>query len=215
MAQGFETLLAFTGDVQATYLRTFTVEYEVFGEAHIDELKPGGADIPLTSDNRQEYVDLYLDYIFNSSVSTQFRMFMQGFHTVCDSPLMQMFQPEELELLVCGSRQLDFTALEDSARYEGYDKDSPMVVALWAALAGFTDTQRANFLIFVTGTDRVPIKGLGGLVLVISRNGPDSEALPTAHTCFNHLLLPEYSSPEKLCDKLTTAISNAHGFGLI
>lgn len=28
---------------------------------------------------------------------------------------------------------------------------------------------------------------------MISRNGPDSDRLPTAHTCFNHLLLPEYT----------------------
>lgn len=28
--------------------------------------------------------------------------------------------------------------------------------------------------------------------------GSDSERLPTAHTCFNHLLLPEYASVEKV-----------------
>lgn len=30
------------------------------------------------------------------------------------------------------------------------------------------------------------------MTFIISRNGPDSDRLPTAHTCFNHLLLPEY-----------------------
>eukprot|EP00960_Hanusia_phi_P014573 430137-Hanusia_phi.AAC.1 len=47
-------------------------------------------------------------------------------------------------------------------------------------------------LVAGTGSDRSPIKGLGSMTFVISRNGPDSERLPTAHTCFNHLLLPEY-----------------------
>ena len=39
--------------------------------------------------------------------------------------------------------------------------------------------------------------------------------LPTAHTCFNVLLLPKYSSVEKLRERLLKAISNAKGFGLM
>jgi len=46
------------------------------------------------------------------------------------------------------------------------------------------------------------------------RAGPDSDKLPTAHTCFNALLLPDYSSKDKLRAKLLTAIRNAQGFGL-
>ena len=38
--------------------------------------------------------------------------------------------------------------------------------------------------------------------------------LPTAHTCFNVLLLPEYASFETLRDRLLLAIGNARGFGL-
>ena len=38
--------------------------------------------------------------------------------------------------------------------------------------------------------------------------------LPTASTCFSVLLLPEYSSKEKLQKKLQIALKNATGFGL-
>lgn len=48
----------------------------------------------------------------------------------------------------------------------------------------------------------------------MQRAGPDSDKLPTAHTCFNALLLPEYGSRDKLRSKLLTAIQNAQGFGL-
>lgn len=61
---------------------------------------------------------------------------------------------------------------------------------------------------------RAPVGGLSNLELMIQRAGPDSEALPTAHTCFNYFLLPEYSDREKLRKKLLTAINNAEGFGL-
>ena len=56
--------------------------------------------------------------------------------------------------------------------------------------------------------------GLGRLSLVIQREGPDSDRLPSAHTCFNYLLLPEYASKEKLRSRLLTAIEHGQGFGL-
>ena len=43
----------------------------------------------------------------------------------------------------------------------------------------------------------------------------DFSRLPTAHTCFNVLMLPEYSSKAKLQDRLLKAITHAKGFGLI
>jgi hypothetical protein len=57
--------------------------------------------------------------------------------------------------------------------------------------------------------------GLGSVRLYIGRHGEDSERLPSAHTCFNHLLIPEYSSKEKLQQKLLLAITNSEGFGLM
>ena len=53
LARGFEQLLAFDGDVMSVYERTFTVEREVLGERLVVELKPSGADIVLTAENRQ------------------------------------------------------------------------------------------------------------------------------------------------------------------
>jgi len=69
-------------------------------------------------------------------------------------------------------------------------------------------------LSFTTGSDRAPIGGLGTMRFTVMKNGQDNEQLPTAHTCFNHLLLPPYNSKEKLKEKLTTAINNSEGFGL-
>ena len=39
--------------------------------------------------------------------------------------------------------------------------------------------------------------------------------LPTSHTCFNVLLLPDYSSKEKLQECLLKAINNCKGFGML
>lgn len=65
------------------------------------------------------------------------------------------------------------------------------------------------------GSDRVPVGGLSRLKLVIARNGSDSDRLPTSHTCYNVLLLPEYTTKEKLEDRLLKAINYSKGFGMI
>lgn len=64
----------------------------------------------------------------------------------------------------------------------------------WKVVHGLQPEQQKQLLFFVTGSDRVPIKGLASLTppFTISRAGPHSDRLPTAHTCFNHLLLPDY-----------------------
>jgi hypothetical protein len=41
-----------------------------------------------------------------------------------------------------------------------------------------------------------------------------ADRLPTSHTCFNALLVPEYASKDKLRERLLTAVENAQGFGL-
>ena len=63
-------------------------------------------------------------------------------------------------------------------------------------------------------SDRSPIDGLSKLEFVVSKNGTEDSRLPSAHTCFNHLLLPDYSSIEAMREKLKFAIYHSEGFGL-
>lgn len=217
MYRALKSLLEFDGDVESTYMRTFSEEYDFWGSLKVDELKENGSKIPLNNDNRTEYVDLYLKWLFETSIQTQFEAFKQGFDSVCANPLFHnILQPIELEELVCGSSEVDFFALEKGTLYDsGYTKDSRIIRDFWSVVHEMNDLQRRKFLAFCTGTDRVPVQGLGKIEFVISRNGPDSDQLPTSHTCFNHLLLPEYSSREKLKTKLLASIENSEGFGLM
>lgn len=68
---------------------------------------------------------LFIDFIFNQQCEEQFKAFKRGFYRVVSSDIMDLFRPEELELLVVGSKQLDFKDLEDAAQYvDGYTEDS-------------------------------------------------------------------------------------------
>ena len=74
---------------------------------------------------------------------------------------------------------------------------------------------------FVTGSSKVP---LGGFAALQGISGPQKfqihkaygggARLCTAHTCFNQLDLPEYSSADELRERLMLAIHEGNeGFG--
>ncbi|XP_057696873.1 ubiquitin-protein ligase E3A [Corythoichthys intestinalis] len=216
--KSLKELLDYTGDVEADMSLTFQISHtDLFGSPVLYDLKEEGEDIPVSKENRQEFVDLYADYILNTSVGRQFRAFKKGFLMVTsESPMRYLFRPEEVELLICGSRKLDFEALEKTVEYDGgYSKDTQIIKDFWETLHSFGDEQKKLFLQFTTGTDRAPVGGLGKLKMIIAKNGSDSSRLPTSHTCFNALLLPEYSSKEKLRERLLKAITYAKGFGML
>ena len=111
----------------------------------------------------------------------------------------------------------DFHELEAGTEYDGgFSRDSATVQRFWRVVhEDMGDEDRRRLLEFTTGSDRVPVGGLSKLKLIIARNGPDTDRLPTAHTCFNVLLLPDYSSRDKLRDMLLKAISFSKGFGML
>lgn len=216
MGKGLRQLLAFDGDVANTYCRNFEVSYEYWGETKVVELKKGGGDIPVTEKNRNEYVKLYVEYMLMKSIKDQFQYFKYGFDAVCSGESLSLFRWQEIELLICGCPELNFNDLEDGCRLQdGYDEKSQVIKNFWEIVHEFSFEDKKKLLFFCTGSDRAPIKGLGSLNFTISKNGGDSNRLPTAHTCFNHLLLPEYSTKEKLKRLLSAAIQNSKGFGLL
>lgn len=79
LGHGLQQLLDYPGDVEADLALSFSVEEDHFGEVQTHDLKPGGSSIPVTSSNRQEYVDLYTHWVLQESVQTQFTAFSEGF----------------------------------------------------------------------------------------------------------------------------------------
>ncbi|XP_055907876.1 ubiquitin-protein ligase E3A isoform X2 [Eupeodes corollae] len=217
--RSLKSMLEYDGsDMEDVFLQTFKITYSnVFGETVEHELKANGDTIAVNQENKQEFVDLYSDFLLNKSIDRQFKAFKKGFEMVTDeSPLKLLFRPEEIELLVCGSRNFDFVELEKSTEYEGgYTSDSQIIKDFWSIVHSLPDESKRKLLEFTTGSDRVPVGGLSRLKLLITRHGSDSDRLPTSHTCFNVLLLPEYSNREKLEERLLKAINYSKGFGML
>jgi len=204
-------------DLEDVMCLDFTATYSSWDQTKTHELLPGGAGIPVTQANKAEYVRRYVAWSLEQLVEKQFSAFKRGFDNVAAGDVIRTFRAEEMELLVTGSKELDFAKLKESAVYEEpYEEHHQVVRWMWEVVMDeLTPEERRKFLAFSTGSARAPIRGLGSVRLTVSRAGPDSEFLPSAHTCFSHLLLPEYGTKEKLTAKLRAAINESEGFGLI
>jgi len=217
LAKGLKNLLDYTGDdIEEVFGVNFQISYSVFGEQKTHLLIAGGADINVTKQNRDEYVRLYTKFLLEDYIQKQFAEFLKGFQMVCMTPVFKLFVPEEVQLLICGSPVFNFEDLQKTTLYDnGYTATHPVIKNFWEVVHSLSLEEKKKLLFFSTGSDRAPIGGLANLNFVITRHGSDSDRLPQAHTCFNHLLLPEYSTKEKLRDRLMAAINNAEGFGML
>jgi ubiquitin-protein ligase E3 A len=61
---------------------TMSISYDNFGAEEVFELVPNGQNIPLTRENRDDFVELYLQWYFNSSIEKQYSPFHTGFYKV-------------------------------------------------------------------------------------------------------------------------------------
>uniref|UniRef100_A0A669PYR8 HECT-type E3 ubiquitin transferase n=1 Tax=Phasianus colchicus TaxID=9054 RepID=A0A669PYR8_PHACC len=217
VGRGMQQLLDYPeDDIEEAFCLNFTITVENFGTTEIKELVPNGADIPVVKQNRQDFVDAYVDYIFNKSVASLFSAFHEGFHKVCGGKVLQLFQPSELQSMVIGNTNYDWKELEKNTEYKGeYWADHPTIKIFWEVFHQLPLEKKKQFLLFLTGSDRIPILGMKCLKLVIQPTGGGEGYLPVAHTCFNLLDLPKYTDKETLKSKLIQAIDHYEGFSLV
>ena len=85
---------------------------------------------------------------------------------------------------------------------------------LWQVVREFEDSLQRGFLKFVTGTSRVPLDGYDPPFNLTQGEDMMQDSLPRAHTCFNQLVIPTYSSLNVMQEKLKFAIMETEGFEL-
>ncbi|XP_024055291.2 E3 ubiquitin-protein ligase HACE1 isoform X4 [Terrapene carolina triunguis] len=193
---------------------TFSVETDVFGAMEEVPLKPGGASILVTQDNKAEYVQLVTELRMTRAIQPQINAFLQGFHTFIPPSLIQLFDEYELELLLSGMPEIDVSDWIKNTEYtSGYEREDPVIQWFWDVVEELTQEERVLLLQFVTGSSRVPHGGfahiMGGSGLqnfTIAAVPYTRNLLPTSSTCINMLKLPEYPSKEILKNRLLVAL---------
>ncbi|KPU78590.1 uncharacterized protein Dana_GF10539, isoform E [Drosophila ananassae] len=198
---------------------TFCLDEDVFGQKSQHELKPGGANIDVTNENKDEYIKLVIEWRFVARVKEQMSVFLDGFGSIIPLNLIKIFDEHELELLMCGIQNIDVRDWRENTLYKGdYHMNHIIIQWFWRAVLSFSNEMRSRLLQFVTGTSRVPMNGFKELY---GSNGPQMFTIekwgtpnnyPRAHTCFNRLDLPPYEGYLQLKDKLIKAIEGSQGF---
>ncbi|KAF7064261.1 hypothetical protein CFC21_070622 [Triticum aestivum] len=185
------------------------------------ELIPGGRNIRVTEENKHEYVDRVAEHRLTTAIRPQINAFMEGFNELIPRELISIFNDKEFELLISGLPDIDLDDLKANTEYSGYSIASPVIQWFWEIVQGFSKEDKARFLQFVTGTSKVPLEGFSALQGIsgpqrfqIHKAYGSTNHLPSAHTCFNQLDLPEYTSKDQLQERLLLAIHEANeGFG--
>jgi len=200
---------------------TFSTEIQEFGVTETRELIPNGKNIPVTDENKDEYIRLVCQMKMTGAIRKQLAAFLEGFYDIIPRRLISIFNEQELELLLSGLPDINIDDLKANTEYHKYTTTSLQIVWFWRALRSCDQTDRAKFLQFVTGSSKVPLQGFAALEgmngaqkFQIHRDDRSTDRLPSAHTCFNQLDLPAYETYDKLRTYLLKAIQEcSEGFG--
>jgi hypothetical protein len=163
-------------------------------------LVPGGDELEVEWDRRHEFQQVACRARLREATA-QITAIRTGLTAIIPAPLIRLWTAHELERAVCGSPDIPVDELRATARYD-LDRDTAEVQYLFAALERMSHEDRSLFLRFVTGRARLPCS------IRISRLNGSPESFPCAHTCFNQIDIPRYTSAEQCMEKLMYAIQN-------
>ncbi len=186
---------------------TFTFRDRDGGETV--ELGPDGATRDVTDANKDEYIARLFRHAVLEQIARPLAAFLRGFYDVVPLACLSAaaLDASDLELAISGLDHVDVDDWQSHTTYsEGYSATHATIKHFWAYVDQLPLDRRAKLLQYVTGTSRVPAGGFSRLqgrdgdakaFELRLRDGGDAE-LPCAHTCFNRLDLPAYSSLAKV-----------------
>jgi ubiquitin-protein ligase E3 C len=205
----------YKGDVADLNL-DFTISNNELDEHEVVELKPGGSKIPVTRENKIEYVHLVADYRLNKQIRLQCAAFKRGLAQLVDLDWLRMFDPRELQILISGApTKIDVADWRRHTIYgNGYSDTSEAVNTFWNVVGKFDENQKRKLLKFATSCSLPPLLGFKDLVPQFAIAPAEEERLPTASTCMNLLKLPQCGDEQTMRSKLLYAIESNSGFEL-
>ena len=131
------------------------------------ELKPGGADIPVTDENKEEYLQLRLRHRMLDSIKPQLENMLIGMYEVIPADLLSVFDYQELDLLLCGVPDIDIEDWKEHTEYMGlYRKNGAqhkVIKWFWIAVEAMAHEERIRLLQYTTGCSRLPSQGFKAL----------------------------------------------------
>jgi len=189
---------------------SFSASYELFGNNETIKFIENGDTVAVTEDNKEEYLDLIQQWLFRGRYEPGLTHLLDGFHRHIPVKELEHFSRDELQLMIGGRASIDVLDIARDVEFAGgFEESSPQVEWLWEVLGEFDQENLSRFLSFVTGCPSLPVDGLKPSLLLTHTEGTDN-ILPRAHTCFNQLVMPKYSTYDILKERLVYALNNSN-----
>lgn len=119
---------------------TFTIA-DINGETH--ELLPGGASIPVTFENRYDYVRRVEQFKLHE-IDRQLHAMRQGLSSMAPMKILELFTWQQLEVLIAGEPSIDLNYLREHTEYRGYKPTDSVIAYFWEVK--FIDMQMSMLL---------------------------------------------------------------------
>ena len=188
------------------------------------ELIKNGNNILVTKDNLDLYIQKRIELITNSQL-IGVNEIIRGINTIFDANFLKIFTSDQLGLLINGTPFIDVDDWRLNTQYKDYQNYDNVIIDFWEVISNLSQGDLSNFLLFCTGSSRVPI---GGFKSLESNRGqiskfeivkinyiPGAKNFLRVHTCFNRLDLPEYPNKYELEEAIRFALENqVLGYGI-
>ena len=211
-------------------IETFGIYFSIqsnSGFSFIDtiELISNGNSILVTKDNLNVYIEKRIDYLIKSQKPSVDAL-RKGFTSIISlEQINNIFTSDQLNLLINGTPFIDVDDWRMNTIYQNYTPNDPVIINFWNIIYYLSQEELSNFLLFCTGSSRVPV---GGFQRLESNRGNINKFCITkceynindknfirAHTCFNRIDLPNFPNKESLNEAIRFALENEIlGFGI-
>jgi len=203
-------------DLELTFTDTI-IDFEGKAFAEV-QLLPDSPDLRVTHSNKAVYLKRFAQHRLRENAEKHIQSFIHGFRTIIPDEIISVFNPFELTILCCFSRDVSVEEMKQYTDVTGFAPGTKEVKWFWTAVESLTSVEKKKLLQFITGSSAVPPNGLQSLKpkLNIVKSSAEKDSLPNSHTCFNRMDLPSYSSYATLQKMLIMAVNEGYkGFGLV
>ncbi|XP_077866440.1 putative E3 ubiquitin-protein ligase HECTD4 [Saccoglossus kowalevskii] len=188
------------------------------------ELRPGGRNINVCLNNRQEYIDaickLRMDELKCCNRMLAVRC---GLASLMPVQLLTLMTPYDMQLTTCGLPTVDLDFLKSHTMYQvGLMETDPHIEYFWNALESFSQEELSKFVKFACNQERIPSTCPckdGNKDTSHTPPYPMKIAPPDSHTtqpdarfirvetCMFMIKLPQYSTQQIMTERLLYAIN--------
>ena len=194
------------------------------GNICFQDLIENGNDVLVTKDNFDLYIEKRIEF-FTKNQLIGVNEIIKGINSLFNVEYLKIFTSDQLGLLINGTPFIDIDDWRLNTQYKDYNDYDNVIINFWDIIYSLSQEDLSNFLLFCTGSSRVPIGGFKSLEsnrgqiskfeIVKIQYVPGAKNFLRVHTCFNRLDLPEYPDKDSLNRAVKFALENqVLGYGI-